>query len=222
MGGFITTCILLLGSVVVAGNAITRLIHPAPIHYDGMIAFAIVGVAVNLIAAFVTREGDSLNQKAVNLHMLEDVLGWAVVLVGAIVMRFTDLSILDPVMSMAIAVFIFINAAKNLKEIGDLFLEKAPVDVQQLKAHLSHIEGVLDVHHIHIRSLDGDKHYATMHIVTDEEPHHIKHAVREELAEHGIVHATLELENSREHCHEKECKVDRCGHSGHHHHHHHH
>ena len=222
LGGFITTCILLLGSVVVAGNAIGRLIHPAPIHYDGMIIFAVVGVLVNLIAAFVTREGDSLNQKAVNLHMLEDVLGWAVVLVGAVIMRFTDLAVIDPVMSIAIAVFIFINAAKNLKEIADLFLEKTPVDVQQLKEHLSKIEGVLDVHHIHIRSLDGHRHYATLHIVTDADAPQIKDAVREELAHHGIVHATLELENSREHCHEKECTVHCCGNSGHHHHHHHH
>ena len=79
--------------------------------------FAIVGVCVNLYAAFVTREGDSLNQKAVNLHMLEDVLGWIVVLVGAIVMRFTDFSLLDPIMSIGVSAFILINAIRNLKEI---------------------------------------------------------------------------------------------------------
>jgi Co/Zn/Cd efflux system component len=90
---------------------------PAKIHYDGMIMFAIVGVGVNLCAAFVTREGDSLNQKAVNLHMLEDVLGWIVVLIGAIVMRFTDFALLDPIMSIGVSLFILINALRNLKEI---------------------------------------------------------------------------------------------------------
>ena len=78
LGSVITTVILLAGSTVVISNAVERIMHPTAIRYDGMILFAIVGVCVNLAAAFVTREGDSLNQKAVNLHMLEDVLGWAV------------------------------------------------------------------------------------------------------------------------------------------------
>ena len=117
IGAFITTITLLIGSLVTICNAIGRLIDPAQIHYDGMIMFAIVGVGVNLCAAFVTREGDSLNQKAVNLHMLEDVLGWIVVLIGAIVMRFTDFTLIDPIMSIGVSSFIFINAVRNLKEI---------------------------------------------------------------------------------------------------------
>lgn len=117
IGAFITTITLLLGSVVTICNAIGRLIDPAQINYDGMIVFAIVGVCVNLCAAIVTREGDSLNQKAVNLHMLEDVLGWIVVLIGAVVMRFTDITLLDPIMSIGVSSFIFINAVRNLKEI---------------------------------------------------------------------------------------------------------
>lgn len=224
LGGIITTCILLVGSVVVIYNAISRIIQPTTIHYDGMILFAVVGVCVNLAAAFVTREGDSLNQKAVNLHMLEDVLGWAVVLIGAVVMRFTDLAIIDPIMSIAIAVFIFINAARNLMEAADLFLEKTPrdIDVEQVKAHISHIHGVLDVHHIHIWSMDGQRNYATMHIVTNGNGAQIKQAVREELSEHGISHVTLELEGEDEHCDAKSCVVECCHTSGHHHHHHHH
>ena len=227
LGGMITTCILMLGSLVVVYNAIDRIIHPAPINYDGMIVFAVVGVCVNLAAAFVTREGHSLNQKAVNLHMLEDVLGWAVVLFGAVVMRFTDLSIIDPLMSVAISVFIFINAAGNLKEITDLFLEKIPdgVDVKELKNHICHIDGVLDVHHIHIWSVDGHRNYATMHIVADADGKIVKKAVRDELSEHGICHATLELERPDEDCDAKECVIESghpCQHHHHHGHHHHH
>lgn len=117
IGAFITTLTLLIGSCVTIYNAIGRLIDPTQINYDGMIVFAIVGVCVNLCAAYFTREGDSLNQKAVNLHMLEDVLGWIVVLVGAIVMRFTDFALLDPIMSIGVSAFILINAIRNLKEI---------------------------------------------------------------------------------------------------------
>ena len=117
IGAFITTITLLIGSSVTIFNAAYRLMKPMEINYDGMIVFAIVGVCVNLCAAIVTREGDSLNQKAVNLHMLEDALGWIVVLVGAIVMRFTDFALLDPMMSIGVSFFILINAFKNLKEI---------------------------------------------------------------------------------------------------------
>ena len=222
LGGLITTLILLFGSAVVIVNAVDRIISPTEINYDGMIAFALIGTVVNFAAAYFTREGDSINQRAVNLHMLEDVLGWIVVLVGAVVMRFTDLAIIDPVMSIGVAVFILINAVKNLKEVLDLFLEKTPdgISTEEIIEHLSEIEGVKDVHHIHLRTVDGHSVYATMHIVTDEDSHTIKDKVRKELRKHGIVHSTLELETTGEHCHERECHVEAGGHShGHHHHH---
>ena len=222
LGGVITTLILLLGSVVVIYNAIGRILAPTPINYDGMIIFALVGVCVNLCAAFFTRGGDSLNQKAVNLHMLEDVLGWGVVLVGAIVMRFTDIAVIDPAMSIGVAVVILINALKNLKEVLDLFLEKTPhgIDLHEIKEHITEIPGVLGVHHIHVWSMDGQSHYATMHVVTNADHHEIKDKIREELREHGIGHVTLELETEGEHCHEKHCHVEITESHSHHHHHH--
>jgi len=224
IGSVITTLILLVGSAAVIYNAIIRIINPTEINYNGMIIFAIVGVVVNLAAAFFTREGDSLNQKAVNLHMLEDVLGWIVVLIGAVVMRFTDIRIIDPIMSIGVALFIFINAIRNLKDAVDLFLEKAPenVDIGEIKEHISEIEGVLNVHHIHIWSMDGHNNFATMHIVTNADHHKVKDAVREELKEHGIGHATLELEAEGEHCHNEHCHIETESHGHHHHHHHHH
>lgn len=224
IGGLVTSLILLFGSAMMIIEAIEGLFRPAQINYDGMIVFAVVGVIVNFLAAKVTHNGDSVNQKAVNLHMLEDVLGWAVVLVGAVIMRFTDLAILDPIMSIGVSVFILVNAFKNLKEVLDLFLEKTPrgVDTAEIKTHVNAIDGVEDVHHLHIWSLDGYIHYATMHIVTDRDAHHIKDAVRQELREHGIVHVTLELESTTEHCHERDCHVQMNMVSGHGHHHHHH
>ena len=224
IGSVITTLILLVGSVLVVYNAIVRIFNPTPINYDGMIIFAIIGAVVNILAAFFTREGDSLNQKAVNLHMLEDVLGWIVVLVGAVIMRFTDISIIDPLMSIGVAVFIFINAFGNLKEAIDLFLEKTPhgIEVEEICEHLCHIKGVKDVHHVHVWSMDGHNNYATLHAVVDGDAHEIKEAIREELAEHGIAHATLELESPDEHCHELTCNpTTHEGGHGHHHHHHH-
>ena len=224
LGSLLTTLILLVGSLLVIYHAVLRIIDPVEIRYDAMIVFAIFGVAVNLAAALFTRHGHSLNQKAVNLHMLEDVLGWIVVLVGAVVMRFTNLYIIDPLMSLGVAIFILIHAIRNLKEILSLFLERIPesVDVDEIKAHVLQIDGVKDVHHIHAWSMDGQNHYATMHVVICGESHTVKEQVREELREHGIGHVTIETEAEGEHCHEMECTVESHSSCGHHHHHHHH
>ncbi len=218
-GGFITTFILLIGSLAMIYNAVNRIITPVKINYNGMIVFAVVGVFVNFCAAFFTREGGSINQKAVNLHMLEDVLGWVVVLVGAIVMRFTDFSLIDPIMSIGVSVFIFYNALKNLKEVIDLFLEKAPhnIEVTEIKHHIEKTEGIIEVHHIHVWSMDGHNNFATMHVVTDKEPQKIKKEIRSELRNHGIGHVTIEIETSVEHCQEKQCHMELYTHSGHHH-----
>lgn len=223
LGGVITTLILLFGSAAVIYNAVIRIASPAEINYNGMILFALLGATVNSIAAFMTREGDSLNQKAVNLHMLEDVLGWIIVLVGAIVMKFTDFTLIDPVMSIGVAVFILINAVRNLNEALSLFLEKVPhgIRVSELVSHLSDIDGIIDVHHVHIRSIDGHNHYATMHVVTDSDNAVIKSIIRDELREHGIAHATIEIESTEEICSCKHCHIETPEHRHSHSHHHH-
>jgi len=222
LGGVITTTILLVGSVLVIIGAIKRLFNPVEVNYNGMIIFAIVGVILNFLAAYVTKEGDSINQKSVNLHMLEDVLGWIVVLIGAIIMNFTDIKILDSLMSIGVAIFIFINSMKNLKKVLDLFLEKTPedVDIEELKHHLLKIDGVDDIHHIHVWSIDGYNNYATMHIVSKaKDIKKVKKEIREELEEHNICHAILETEE--EACDDKECHIELNENLTHHHHHHH-
>ncbi len=223
VGGLITTTVLIVGSLVVIVNAISRIFNPVSINYNGMIILAVIGAGVNLCAAFFTKDGDSLNQKAVNLHMIEDVLGWLVVLVGAIIMRFTDIKIIDPLLSLGVAIFILVNSLKNLKQITGVFLEKTPenLNVDKIKEHLLEVKGVKDVHHIHLWSIDGENNYITMHIVCDDDFAKIKAEVKEELTHLGISHSTLEMENEEEACGEKECIVKEI-HCGHHHHHHHH
>ena len=222
LGSLITTTILLIGSIAVIYNAIERIIAPTTINYGGMIAFAVIGVCINLIAALLTRKKSSLNQKAVNLHMLEDVLGWVVVLIGAIVMHFTDLYIIDPLMSIGVAIFILINSAKNLKEVLELLLKKTPhgINIKEITKHLYEIDDILDVHHVHVWSIDGQSNYATMHIVTSNHSKEIKDKIREELNEHGISHVTLEFEFEGEPCTERNCIITSTK-SVHHHHHHH-
>ena len=222
LGGLITTVILLVGSVLVIYNAIGRIIHPVDVNYKGMIILAIIGVIMNFIAAYLTKDGDSINQKSVNLHMLEDVLGWVIVLIGALIMNFTDIRIIDPIMSIGVALFILINTLKNLKQILDLFLEKTPqnINIDHLKEHLQEIDEVEDIHHIHVWSIDGYNNYATMHIVTKSDNiKKIKKKIREELEEFGICHSILETED--EACEDTECNPNLHIEHGHHHHHHH-
>lgn len=221
LGGLITTLVLLIASLFVISNAIKRLKNPEIIDYNSMLIFAVIGVVVNLLGAYFTHKGDSLNQKAVNLHMLEDVLGWVVVLIGAIVMKFTDISVIDPLMSIGVALFILINATKNLKKIIDLFLMKTPkgLSVENLKKSLLELECVSDVHHIHLFSIDSSDIYASMHIVTKDDFSKTKSQVKEKLKELFVSHITLELENEAENCEDTCCHIpDECSHHCHHHH----
>lgn len=223
LGAFITTTILTIGSSLVVIGGINRLFNPEEINYNGMIIFAILGLVVNSIAAYSTREGDSINQKAVNLHMLEDVLGWVVVLIGSILMKFTDISLIDSIISILVALFILYHAFSNFKRILDIFLVKTPqgLSVTELKSHLSNITGVIDIHHMHLWSLEGTNNYATMHVVTNTKTvNKLKQSIRQEMSEHGICHVTIEIETPKEQCTEKECniKMNSNAHTHHHHH----
>ena len=193
LGGMITTVVLLFGSVAVMFHAVSRILHPVPIRYNGMILFALIGVCVNVSAAVLSHKGASLNQKAVNLHLLEDALGWIVVLIGALVMRWTNFALLDPILSVLIAGFILLHAVKLLREILHIFLNATPrgIDPVQIRNSLCAIEGVADVHHIRIWSLDGNAHAATMHVVASPET---KPILREKLQDFGIHDVTLEFE----------------------------
>ena len=222
LGSFITTMILIIGSLFVIYHAIERFFNPEVINYNGMILFAVIGVIVNIAAAYVTREGDSLNQKAVNLHMIEDVLGWIVVLIGAVVIRYTKFYAIDSIMSLMVAGYILYNAFGNLNSVLNLFLEKSPesIKIKEIRSHLLELEEVEDIHHIHFWSLDGNNHFITMHVVTDGEADIVKEKVRTELKELGINHATLELELPSEKCNHDECDLEFEVNTHHHHHHH--
>lgn len=221
LGAIITITFLTIGSILVIISGINRIIKPEEINYNGMIVFAIIGVVINFLATYFTRDGDSINQKTVNLHMLEDVLGWVVVLVGSILMKFTDIRIIDSIMSIGVAIYILINAFKNFRDILDLFLEKVPknISVEEIRNHLKEIKEIEDIHHIHIWSMDGVTNYMTMHIVTKtKDVKSLKDKVRKEMLEHGISHTTIEIEDDI--CTDKECNVKALNksHISHHHH----
>lgn len=194
LGSIITTLVLLIGSCLVVFGAVRRLIHPTVINYNEMILFAVIGVVVNLSAALITRKGNSLNQKAVNLHMLEDTFGWAIVLLGALVMRLTDITIIDPIISIVTTIFVLIHAIKNLKSSLEIMLEKCPenIDVNVLKKELTSLDGVNEIKSLRVWSLDEDNIFAVCHIVAENGIAQ-KKKIKDVLEKHGITHSTVEL-----------------------------
>lgn len=221
LGAILTIFILIIGSCFLIYNAINRLFSPVEINYNGMIIFALFGVIVNLIASYFTKDGDSLNQKAVNLHMIEDVLNWVIVLIGALLMKVTDIKIIDSMMSICLAIFILINALKNLKSIIDIFLEKVPnnISIPKIIRKIKEVKSVIDVHHVHIWSIDGITNYATMHIVTEKYSLGLKKEIKELLKGNNVDHVTIEFELENEICGEDSCIIKERKSCGHHHHH---
>ena len=211
LGALITTSILTVGSILVIISAVNRLFNPVILNYNGMIVISIFGIVFNFLAAYMTKDGNSLNQRSVNLHMLEDVLGWVVVFIGSLLIKFTNISYIDSIMSILIACYILFHALINLKSVLDLFLEKTPqnIDIDNLKTYLLNIKNVLDVHHIHIWSIDGINNYATLHVVTDSKSFNIvKQNVKNKLKDYGIVHVTIEMETTKEKCDDDKCRVE--------------
>lgn len=208
LGSVITNLLLTFGSVMVTATAVHRLIYPVAVEHDGMILFAVFGILVNGAAAVFTHRGESLNQKAVSLHMLEDLFGWICVLVGALVIKLTGFVQIDSIISIGVSAFLAFHAVKGLRAAIVIFLEKVPdtVNLDVLKTALAAIGGVINVHHLHLRSLDGIHHTASVHVVTDADPYKVRNSVERLLAEHGVVCMTIQVESpdtacARPHCH---------------------
>lgn len=200
LAAFITTIILLSGSLFVIYNAINRLFNPIDINYDGMIIIALIGILFNIIAVYKTKGGHSLNQEAVNLHLLQDALSWIIVLIGSILIKFTKINYIDSIMSLVISIYIIIHSLKHLKIILDLFLEKTPnnVNIRKIKKELLENKNIISIDHIHVWSLDGYNNYATLHaVINNDEVENMKEYIKDYLKKENISHSTIEIERKK-------------------------
>lgn len=212
LGAVINSVVLLVGSILILMNAIPRLFNPQQPDVKGMFILAVLGVVVNGAAVLRLRKGSSLNEKVVSLHLLEDVLGWAAVLIGAGIMYVVDAPFIDPLLSIGISVFILINVYRNIRQSLHIILQGTPVKVNMdevEKAVLS-IVGVQSVHDLHIWSVDGEYHVLTVHVVLAEklsmqELHGLKMSIREGLSLLGVQHSTIEFEMPNEDCGMETC-----------------
>lgn len=216
LGAFTTLMILSMGSIIVIYNSVNRLFNSVEINYNGMIVLAIIGAVINVIASFVTKDGNSINQKAVNLHMLEDAVGWIIVLMGAILMKFTEFNIIDSLLSIGLSLFILINVIKNFAEIKNIFLEKVPnnIDIDEIRREIKEIENIKDIFHIHIWKIDEENISCTMHVLIDEGTDEcvVKHNIRHILEHDGINHTTIEIHKGHYHEKDLECNLNELHH----------
>ncbi|WP_022943482.1 cation diffusion facilitator family transporter [Pseudoalteromonas ruthenica] len=206
-GAFINSVVLVIGSVWVLVLSVPRLFDPVMPVTEGMLALAILGIAVNGYAAIKLSSGKSLNEKVLNWHLLEDVLGWVAVLVVAIVLMFVDWPILDPILSICFTLFILINVVRNLVQTVRLFLQGAPDKKTQTKLTEVLIEPqeISTAHHVHYWSLDGEHHVLTAHLCLAQELNAeqviaLKQRLADNLAEYDLAHTTLEFEYPQEQC----------------------
>ena len=207
LGALVNTIILIVGSVLILSEAIPRLIHPEHAEARGMILLAIVGILVNGVAVLRLRTGKTLNAQVVTWHLLEDVLGWVAVLVASIALLFTNIQILDPLLSILITLYVLYNVIRNLRRTLMLFLQAVPenIDITRIEQVLLGIGRVLSTHHTHVWSLDGEHHVLTTHLVvhediTGEEISQIKCAIRGLSDRMGFEHTTVEIEYGAEDC----------------------
>jgi cobalt-zinc-cadmium efflux system protein len=207
LGALINTIILISGSLFILAKAVPRILHPEATDARGMLLFAILGIAVNGVAALRLSRSESMNARVATWHLLEDALGWVAVLVVSIVLLFVDLFILDPILSVLITLYILYNVIRNLHKTLSLFLQAVPdtVDVNQIEIDLQHVPHVISTHHTHVWSLDGEHHVLTTHVVVEsglnrESVCDIKEHIRQIIASNAIEHITIDIEYEDEPC----------------------
>lgn len=207
LGALVNITLLVGGSVFVLSEAIPRLWHPELPDARGMLMLALLGIGANGAAALRLRHERSLSARTAAIHLLEDLLGWAAVLLVSLALTFADLPVLDPALSIVISMFVLYGAGRYLYRAGRLFLQGVPpgIDLQMLDRRLASVPGVAAVHHTHLWSLDGEHHVFSTHLVVPKETSQddvlaIKCAAREALGGLDIEHATIEIEYDGESC----------------------
>lgn len=209
LAALITSLILVIGSVVIVFHAVPRFFNPQEVHVTGVLWLALLGLAFNGAAVLRLRKDskNSLSQRAVMLHLMEDALGWVAVMLGGIIMYFTSWYWIDPLLSLGIAAFIMFNAIKNIGSSMKIFLQAKPmnIDQQRLTTSLLAIPHVVEVHDMHIWTVDGEYTVLTSHIVVNvncdlSTLKEVRAKALDVMKTFNIKHPTLQIETSDENC----------------------
>ena len=203
LSSLISGLVLFGGSVIILTEAIPQLWNrEQEPHGLGMMGLAIFGVAVNGFAAFRLSKGNTRNEKMLSWHLIEDLLGWVAVLIGSIVILLSGWAWVDPLLAIGIAAFVGYNVVRNLWETIQLFLQKIPedFDLAKFEKEVRGIEGVTNVHDVHVWTMDGVRNILSMHVEIPgkvdslKEIEKIRLEIRERVSKMGRFHITIEVE----------------------------
>ena len=230
LGALITAVILMTGSVLIILENLTKLFHPQPVNNEGIFWLGIIAVTINVLASLVVRNGKTKNESILSLHFLEDTLGWVAVILMAIVLRFTDWYILDPLLSLAISFFILSKAIPRFWSTVKIFLDAVPegVDIKQVKNDLEQLDHVASINQLNLWTMDGLEKNAIVHVCLKRMEQMVvcKEEIRALLKERGFQNVTIEVDEDlathrahKRNIEELEASQSH-GHDHHHHHHH--
>ena len=198
LGAMVTAVILMTGSVLVILENISKLFHPQPVNDEGILWLGIIAVSINVLASLVIRKGKTKNESILSLHFLEDTLGWVAVILMAIVLRFTDWYILDPLLSLVISIFILSKAIPRFWSTLKIFLDAVPegVDIQQVKSDLEQLDHVASINQLNLWTMDGLEKNAIVHVCLKKVEHMevCKEAIRAMLKDYGFQNITIEVD----------------------------
>lgn len=203
--------VLVTGSLIIFFQAIPRFFNPQLVDASGMFGLAIIGIILNGSGVILLKKGQSLNEKVLSWHLLEDVLGWTVILIGSITIFFWNIYVIDPIMTLGLTIFIIYNVIKNLRETTNILLQGVPrhISMDKLKKEITDVEGVLGIHDVHVWSLEGETDVFTGHVIVKKNllknSDQVKNKIKDVLLNHHIEHSTIELER-KGFCSGFECK----------------
>ena len=198
LGAMVTAVILMTGSVLVILENITKLFHSQPVNDEGILWLGIIAVSINVLASLVVRKGKTKNESILSLHFLEDTLGWVAVILMAIVLRFTDWYILDPLLSLVISIFILSKAIPRFWSTLKIFLDAVPegVDIKQVKSDLEQLDHVTSINQLNLWTMDGLEKNAIVHVCLKEieQMELCKESIRSKLKDCGFQNITIEID----------------------------
>lgn len=200
--------ILLVAVGAIVAESIHKLRQPAALD-GGVISWtAGVGIVINGLTALLLMKGqkEDLNVRGAFLHMAADTLVSVGVVISGVVIRLTGLYIIDPIVSLIIALVILITTWDLLSDSLRLSLDGIPegIDIAHIEEQMLQTDNVLDVHHVHIWAISTTENALTAHVVIKDlsTMEQTKSQLKHQLSDLGICHATLEIENKDSDCHE--------------------
>ena len=206
--------VLLISIGAIGYEAILRFKHPEPSPGITIAIVSAIGIVINAVSAFMffrDKEKD-LNVKSAFLHLASDAVVSLGLVIGGIVMYYTQIYWIDPVLSLVVCAVIIVSTWNLLKGSLRLSLDGVPdtIELEKIKTTALKVEGVIDIHHIHVWAISTTQNAMTAHLIVNEKTtmqqiQQIKAHVKHELEHENIHHATLETETKITGCEEEDC-----------------